>query len=369
MPAAGSSADLALAISDLKSGGAQRVVTLLANHWAAQGRRVVVITQAGPEHDFFRLDSRVRRIVAGGLGASPDGLRRLRNNLKGIALLRKALVAAGAPVAVAFVGRTAIRAVLAAQALPIRLIVAERNDPSRQRLGPPWDLLRRLLYRRAHLVTANSRAAVAALAAFVPRRKLAFAPNPLPPPPPGPPAAHAGRLFLAVGRLHRQKAYDVLLEAFARIAGEFPDWRLVALGEGEERAALEAQSARLGLAGRVDWLGQLDDPWPWLRAADVFVLPSRYEGTPNALLEAMSCGLAPIVSDATAGALDHVADGASGLVVPVEDAGALAAAMRRLAAGPELRARLGAAAQRRVAELSFERAAATWERLLGLPPA
>lgn len=368
MPAEALSAELALVISDLKSGGAQRVAALLANHWAARGRRVAVITQAGREDDFFRLDSRVRRIVAGGLGASPDPVRRLLRNLQGIARLRKALVSAGAPVAVAFVGRTAIRAVLAAQNLPVRLVVAERNDPSRQKLGPPWDLLRRLLYRRAHLVTANSRGALTPLAAFVPRRKLAFAPNPLPPPPEGPPAAHRGRLFLAVGRLHRQKAYDVLLEAFARIAAELPDWRLAALGEGEQRGALEAQAARLGLAERVDWLGQVADPWPWLRAAEVFVLPSRYEGTPNALLEAMSCGLAPIVSDATAGALDFVSDEVSGLVVPVEDPAALAAAMRRLAGDAALRARLGAEARARVAELSFERAVATWERLLGLSP-
>lgn len=368
MAAPGSAADVALIISDLKAGGAQRVVALLAGHWAARGLNVCVVTQAGPEDDFFRLDSRVRRIVAGGVGASPDPARRLLRNISGVLRLRRALREAGAPVAVAFVGRTAVRAVLAAQGLPLRLIVAERNDPARQRLGPPWDFLRRAVYRRAHLVTANSRTGLAALAAFVPQEKLAFAPNPLPPPPPGAPATKRAPFFLTVGRLHRQKAYDVLLAAFAEIAPELPEWRLVAIGEGELGAALAAQARALGIADRVDWLGRLADPWPYYRAADVFVLPSRFEGTPNALLEAMSCGAPPIVSDAAAGALDFVAHDDSGLVTPVEDVGALAAAMRRLARDPTLRARLGAGARARVAALSFEEAAETWERLLGLAP-
>ena len=359
-------ADVALVISDLKAGGAQRVVALLAGHWAAQGRRVAVVTQAGTDEDFFRLDPRVRRIVAGGLGASPDPLRRALRNLKGIALLRRALAAADAPVAVGFVGRTAIRTVLAAQGMGLRVVAAERNDPSRQRLGGPWDLLRRLAYRRADLVLANSRAGLEALARFVPRERLAFAPNPLPAPPPGEAAPKSGPFFLAIGRLHRQKAYDVLLQAFARIAPTFPQWRLVVLGEGELKSALAEQTAALGLCGQVEWLGQHADPWPWLRAADVFVLPSRFEGTPNALLEAMSCSVPPIVSDATAGALEYVADGESGLVAPVEDAAALAQAMARLAGDPAARAALGAGARRRVAALSFDEAAAAWGRLLGL---
>jgi glycosyltransferase involved in cell wall biosynthesis len=361
-----SAADVALVTSDLKAGGAQRVLVLLANHWAAQGRRVVVVTQAGLEEDFFQLDSKVRRIVSGGIGASPDPVRRVLRNLRGVALLRRALIEAGAPVAVAFVGRTAVRAVLAGLGLKLRLVAAERNDPGRQNLGPPWDLLRRLLYRRAHLVLANSQAGVAALAHFVPAGKLAFAPNPPPTPPAGAAAAKRGRCFLAVGRLHYQKAYDVLLDAFAIVAPRFPEWRLVVLGDGELRAELAGRAQALGLADRIDWLGRQADPWPWFRAADVFVLPSRFEGTPNALLEAMSCAAPPIVSDATAGALEYVSDGESGLVAPVNDAGALAAAMARLAADPALRARLGQAARLRVATPSFAEAVATWERLLGL---
>ena len=96
------------------------------------------------------------------------------------------------------------------------------------------------------------------------------------------------------------------------------------------------------------------------------MLPSRVEGTPNALLEAMSCGLPVVVSDGAPGPLELVEDGVTGLVVPVNDAAALAAAMRRLASDGELCCRLGAAARARVSEYDLPRALVAWESVLGL---
>lgn len=96
------------------------------------------------------------------------------------------------------------------------------------------------------------------------------------------------------------------------------------------------------------------------------MLPSRLEGTPNALLEAMSCGLPVIVSNGAPGLLELVEDGVTGLVVPVNDAAALAAALRRLASDGELRSRLGEAARARVSEHALPRAMAAWESIVGL---
>jgi glycosyltransferase involved in cell wall biosynthesis len=108
------------------------------------------------------------------------------------------------------------------------------------------------------------------------------------------------------------------------------------------------------------------DPHAFYHAANFFVLPSRVEGTPNALLEAMSCGLPVIVSDGAPGPLELVEDGVTGLVVPVNDAAALAAALRRLASDGELRSRLGEAARARVSEYDLPRALAAWESVVGL---
>jgi glycosyltransferase involved in cell wall biosynthesis len=237
-------------------------------------------------------------------------------------------------------------------------------------LKPPWNRLRRWLYKYADLVTANSRGALKAMQAYVDTEKLAFVPNPLvrlEPTADGPDRLSLTPPFvLTVGRLHAQKAHDVLLEAFARLPAELADWRLAMIGRGEQEDALRAQATAMGIAARVDWHGQVADPFLFYRAAKIFVLASRYEGTPNALLEAMSCALPVIVSDASPGPLELVSDGETGLVVPVNDAGALARAIGRLATDAALRRRLGEAARQRVAEYELPNALALWERTIGL---
>ena len=108
------------------------------------------------------------------------------------------------------------------------------------------------------------------------------------------------------------------------------------------------------------------DPFPWYASADAFVLPTRYEGMPNALLEAMAMGLPVIVTDACPGPLEYVEDGESGLVVPVENGGALARAMDRIMGDGDLANRLGSEGRRRVrADTALPRVMAAWNRVLG----
>ena len=122
--------------------------------------------------------------------------------------------------------------------------------------------------------------------------------------------------------------------------------------------------AELGIAARVDWFGHVDDPAPYLRAAKFFVLTSRFEGSPNALLEAMACGLPAIVSNASPGPLELVGEEAGGLIVPVEDVGATAEAMVKLAGDEGLRAALGAAASERTRVHRLDHAMPVWLKLL-----
>jgi len=359
-----------LVIADLSGGGAQRVMTQLANAWAERGHRLCVVTLSHPDSDFFRLDPRVSRRCIGGIGASSGAVAALWANLQRLRRLRAAIRASGAPCVVSFVGTMNILTVLATAGLGVRLVISERNDPARQSLGRGWDLLRRLLYPRADLVTANSKAALQSLAAFVPPRKLAFAPNPLAAPAADQPRPPRQQVILNVGRLTAQKAQDVLLAAFAALPEGARDWRLVIVGTGEAGPALQRQAEALGIADRVRLAGQVADPLPHYHSASIFVLPSRFEGTPNALLEAMANGLPAIVSDASGGPLEYVEDGETGLVVPADDPSALTTAMARLIGDNDLRARLGAAAQARLAAGGQLDALAAWEKLLGLtrPP-
>jgi glycogen synthase len=170
--------------------------------------------------------------------------------------------------------------------------------------------------------------------------------------------------LLAVGRLTAQKGVDVLLDALARpgLEGAVLD----VVGDGDWRGRLEAQAGRLGLTGRVNFPGWRDrDALAAVyRAADVFVLPSRDEGMPNVLLEAMASGL-PAVASRVAGAEDLVADGETGFLVPPDDPEALATALRRLIGDPALRAAMGARARMRAErEFSWRAAAAAYLDLL-----
>ena len=168
-----------------------------------------------------------------------------------------------------------------------------------------------------------------------------------------------GPLALALGRLHRNKAFDVLLDALARA----PGIRIWLAGVGDERAALESQARRLGLGDRVRFLGWRDDAPALLAACDFLVVPSRSEPLGNTIVEAWAAER-PVVATETAGPRELIAAGETGLLVPAEDADALALAMRRLAEDRALRARLAAAGHARYrAEFSEPRVVAAYQAL------
>lgn len=148
--------------------------------------------------------------------------------------------------------------------------------------------------------------------------------------------------FLTIGSLSPQKAQHVMLEAFAGVAAATPAARLLVAGEGNRRATLETLAGRLGIAGRLDWLGPREDAAALLDACDVFVLSSEREGLPMTILEAMRARRA-VVTTRVGGTAEAVVDGVTGLVTPVGDPKALGAAMRALAEDPGRRAAFGAA--------------------------
>ena len=271
-----------------------------------------------------------------------------------------------APVTLAFLGATNIVATLARHGLSTRLVISERNDPARQELQPVWQELRPLMYPAADMVTANSLGAVATMRGWMPASRLSHVPNPLRvPPDPGTRRGRPGPCFISVGRLVPQKRVDLVLEAFAKLRA-FDAWSFQILGDGPEREALALLAEQRGIADRVRFHGHVD-PFAQLYAADIFVLASDFEGMPNALLEAMACGVVPVVNDATPGPLEFVEHDRTGLVVPAGDLEALTAAMRDLAGDDLRRTRLAHAARERMGELAFDRVLDLWAGVLRLP--
>ncbi len=152
-----------------------------------------------------------------------------------------------------------------------------------------------------------------------------------------------------VGRLHPQKGYGDLLDAFAQVVQQRPDTRLVLAGDGRERATLEARAAGLGLGDRVRFLGFRQDVPALLRAFDVFVLSSHYEGFGLVIIEAMAAGV-PVISTAIPTSQEIIEPEVNGLLTPVQQPAALAETILALLADEALRERLVGRGVRTVAE-------------------
>ena len=343
---ASASLPLALVVGSLECGGAERALVALAHSLAARGHRVTVITFRSSESDFFTLGSGVERIA---LGFEPDRgniLCSAAANLRRVVALRRAVREARPVAVVSFLTTANILTLLALYGTGIPAVVTEHHHRSLSELGEVWGALQRITYRRAARVASVSEN-VNGCYAWLPADRRAVLPNILSEefgsrgrtPRDGP-----RRTVIAVGRLIPAKGLDLLLRAFARIAPGFDDWDVVLLGEGPERAALEALTRELGLSDRVRFPGRVVDVESWLSAADIFVSVCRSEGFNCATVEAMAQGLPVLASETPGGTREIVRDGVNGLVVPSENVGRLAEAMSRLMADEALRHRLGACA-------------------------
>jgi L-malate glycosyltransferase len=219
------------------------------------------------------------------------------------------------------------------------------GDKSRAQLaGQRW------AYRTAHAVVANSSAARAQLEVEgVRRHRLRLIPNGLDLArfTPRPPSA-AIRRVVTVANLRAEKGHDTILAAVPAVLAKHPDATFTFAGDGPRRDALETLARALGVSGRVRFLGECDDVAPVLGASDLFVLPSRSEAFPNAVIEAMAAGL-PVVASNVGGIPEVVRHGENGLLVPPDDHHALTEAVLGLMDRRDEAVALGAAARRDVA--------------------
>ncbi|TDY02684.1 glycosyltransferase family 4 protein [Thiohalophilus thiocyanatoxydans] len=349
--------------SGFGGGGAERVALHLVDYWIKQGRTVQLVTMRGPEHDFYTVPSNAQRIVLGGTAKSRNKIFGLLNNIPRVLRLRSALVQSDAQIILAFQTRTNIRTILACFGSGKRVIISERNDPSRQLFGWPWPWLRRMLYRYADIVTANSQIALEYMRDYVPGHKLTYVPNPVVVPDS---SAHLKQStkILNVSSLKSHKGQELLIEAIALLGEGLGGWTVDLLGEGPERNNLNSLVYTHSLQNRVLFHGLVDDPSPFYLSAGIFVFPSTYEGTPNALLEAMAFGLPCIVSDSLPGALEHIEDGVTGLVFRNGDTSDLAEKIQKLIEDVNLRINFGSAARESMKVLASKNQMMAWDSLL-----
>lgn len=366
---------IALFIRSFAGGGVERMTTRLAAALIEQGEEVdvVVLRDHGPNR---RHVPQAARVVAISERSRPAGLfwALRRDPRAAAALFRPRLpeLLKALPSYAAYLERSRPDAVVSAMAhcnlvaaaakrfVPgaPTTVLTERNPFSvRVRLQPAhrrFAALMRALYPAADRLVGISDGVSADLAAFLglPRARVTTIYNPayhpeiverareMPSHPWFTADARARRpVIVSVGRLHPQKDYATLLQAFARLKAlrlqsETPPARLVILGDGKERKALATLAARLGVGADVDLPGYVDNPYACLARANAFALTSRYEGFGNVTVEALACGCPVVAVDAPGGQAEILAGGRYGRLVPPGDPEAVARALSHTLADP-----------------------------------
>lgn len=344
-------AQLALYLPNLDGGGAERMMVNLAAGFSRRGvlTDLVLAEARGPYLTEVVPEVRVVDLAASGVTASLPGLVRYLRRERPRALL-------------ATLNHASVVA-LAARALarvPTRVVVRESNmlfpNPARELRGRLLRRSVRLLYPLADAFVAVSEGVATDLGRYagIAPEKIRTVYNPVVGPEllerareaPAHPWFAPGEppVVLGVGRLGVQKDFPTLIRAFAEVAGRSPA-RLVILGEGGLRNELEGLARALGVSERVSLPGFVDNPFAYMACADTYVLSSRFEGLPGALIQAMACGCKVVSTDCRSGPAEILYGGRLAPLVPVGDVPGLAAAilgsLELPAAPPALRERAG----------------------------
>jgi glycosyltransferase involved in cell wall biosynthesis len=365
---------ITVVIPTLKIGGAERMAVHWANHWTAMGREVTIVTlDFEGERPRFALDERVTVIEAPrqwwqpnrvpevfeNLMAccTPAGAEDIRNELPLLIRIREAVLSTRPDAVVGFSHVTSTRTAAALWDSGVMMLATEHADP---RSVIPRDFVAASLdvYR---LGAATVVALTQADLDFLIEQGAAQGEVIFNPAMPSPVLASPGmsRTIIGLGRLESVKGFDILIDAFSRLAPS--TWRLRICGDGREHAALRDLASR---NPAIEMAGATSNPFGELANAAIFALPSRHESFPVALLEAMACGLPVVASSCSAGVREIVRPGIDGLLVEPGDAAALAEGLSRLMRDDAERARLGASGPEVTSRFSLAEASARWDALL-----
>ena len=342
-------------IGALDEGGAERVLSILANELAKRGHEIEVLTYYHREV-VYPLNSEIK---LSSVEEATDGKRLLGRLLWLRRYFRK-----NARVAISFLAPFNMLMILATIGTRVPVIVADRNDPRRIPQKALVRRLRNLLYRFADRVVLQTKSNADYFGRAIQKKsEIIFNPIDL-----GDASGLALRTkkekkIVSVGRLMPQKNHEMLIRAFASLAKKLPDYRLVIYGEGKNRQNLEALITQLHLEQFVLLPGSVSNVPQAIADAQVFALSSDYEGMSNALMEAMCLGL-PVLSTAVSGTSDLIESERNGLLVPVGDESAFTNELLRLTLDPALQKHFGEEAQELTKRCSPEAVCDQWEALL-----
>lgn len=354
----------------LTKGGAERVICNMCNEYFADRYRVTIVSLMAAEPE-YRLDKRIRLIRLDRRQEQyrqNPALRFLRRRRALRRVLRGFAGEGSAPAAlVSFLPEPNFIAASLSAGFDFPVILSVRNDPVREYGSKLRRALMKRYYPRAqgYVFQTEQARAYFSFSRHI-TENSAVIPNPL------------GREFIGsrpsccrrkeiavVGRLEQQKEPLLLLAAFERLHRRFSDYRLVFYGEGSLKERIERESAERGLAEAVVLKGNVDRIREAVRDAALFVLSSRYEGMPNALMEAMALGVPCVATDCPCGGPAYlIRSGENGLLVPVGEEEALADAMAYVLEDSARAQKMGERAQDIIKKLDPDTIYESWERFL-----
>lgn len=304
-----SNKEIAFVVTSMGRGGAERVVSILANHYASIGWKTHIIMLW---HDLLEyiLDENVQVHYLAKEGGNP--YRKIPHTVSALRKLIKQIAPASV---VSFIAQNNIVSYLATRGLDVRLIISERIDPAAMKRGKLYSSVLNYVYAHSTVSVMQTRRALEYFPQNVQKNSVIIH-NPVTV------NCHAlperDRILFTAGRLEKQKNHKMLIAAFADFHKRFPEYKLVICGEGTLRCELESMVKSLGLVGSVCLPGVVSDVQERESKAEIFVLSSTYEGMSNALMEAMAIGL-PCITTNCAGSDELVENMKNGLLVQVDD--------------------------------------------------
>ena len=311
-------------LSSIGGGGAERVASLLCNHWAGLGAQVTILaTAAVRSSGGYELDEEIEVLHLADIVAGE------KNKFSRVRAMRRLFKTYTPDVIISFITDVNNASLIGVFGMGIPIIVSERSFPPARinETGTVNSWLRWALYRFALPVVAQTEDVKNWIIENCPGSNVAVIPNPVQFPLPGRDTLDSdddglvqrNRLILGSGRLIASKRHDLAIRAFGEIAQDHPDTILVLLGDGPERSQLEQLRDSLGLTNRVILRGQVANAGAWYARADIFVFPSSFEGFPNAVLEALSYGIPTVCFDILTGPRYLIEDHVNGILLPDND--------------------------------------------------
>jgi glycosyltransferase involved in cell wall biosynthesis len=351
----------------MHSGGAERVAATLANAWVARGDEVTLVpTFSGRGSCFYNLSDKVNVVFLADLVRNKK--KSLFNRIQRLFALRTIFSQQRPDVVISFLHGVNVATLVSSIGLSIPVIVCERTDPFVDPRSLFWKLAVRFSYPFAdRLIVQTEAVRKKTLLAFPRLTQVRVVSNPLP--------ENVQRIerqlrvgqrrrLIAMGRLSEEKQFSLLISVFLAMASRWREWDLVIYGEGPLQRELEQQIVNTGLSGRVLLAGSTTTPWKELVQSDVFVMTSRFEGFPNALLEAMGLGLPCVVFDCPSGPREMTLDGQDAILVPPNDLTVLEQALETMMLDAGLRLALGNRARRSVLmRYSLARILERWDEI------